>query len=80
MPHSLGTDESFGFLSAVEEAQKAVHSAKIEAASNMPNGIGLVKLMGRSAGYISVFTTIAMGADVDLCLIPEVPIVLEGQY
>lgn len=34
--------------------------------------------MGRSAGYIAVHATLASG-DVDLCLIPESPIVLEGE-
>ncbi|CAD7929591.1 unnamed protein product [Amoebophrya sp. A25] len=72
-------DRSFGFLTAVEEAKKAIRSAKVEAASNMPNGIGIVKLMGRSAGYISALSTISMGSSVDLCLIPEVPVVLEGE-
>jgi len=33
--------------------------------------------MGRSAGFIAVHATLASG-DVDLCLVPEVPIVLEG--
>jgi 6-phosphofructokinase 1 len=51
-------DHSFGFSTAVEEACKAVLSAKTEA-SCAPNGVGIVKLMGRSAGYISAHTTIA---------------------
>lgn len=33
--------------------------------------------MGRSAGYIAAHATMASG-DVDLCLVPEVPLVLEG--
>ncbi|CAN0388968.1 unnamed protein product, partial [Scytosiphon promiscuus] len=33
--------------------------------------------MGRSAGYIAAYATMASG-DVDLCLVPESPIVLEG--
>mmetsp|Transcript_11777 Transcript_11777/g.27567 ORF Transcript_11777/g.27567 Transcript_11777/m.27567 type:complete len:539 (-) Transcript_11777:851-2467(-) len=71
-------DRSFGFESAVEAAQVAIRSAKIEAICNMPNGIGVVKLMGRSAGFIAAHATMASG-DVDLCLVPEVPIVLKGQ-
>eukprot|EP00536_Pseudo-nitzschia_multiseries_P008265 jgi/Psemu1/257035/estExt_Genewise1Plus.C_2080027 len=70
-------DRSFGFESAVEAAQVAIRSAKIEAICNMPNGIGIVKLMGRSAGFIAAHATMASG-DVDLCLVPEVPIVLKG--
>lgn len=70
-------DRSFGFESAVEAAQVAIRSAKTEAICNMPNGVGIVKLMGRSAGFIAAHATMASG-DVDLCLVPEVPIVLEG--
>lgn len=73
-------DRSFGFLTAVEEAAKAIRAAVVEARSNMPNGIGIIKLMGRSAGYISAFATMAAGGDVDLCLIPEVPVVLDGEH
>lgn len=71
-------DRSFGFESAVEAAQVAIRSAKTEAICNMPNGVGIVKLMGRSAGFIAAHATMASG-DVDLCLVPEVPIVLEGE-
>eukprot|EP00559_Dactyliosolen_fragilissimus_P001379 CAMPEP_0184866258 /NCGR_PEP_ID=MMETSP0580-20130426/21555_1 /TAXON_ID=1118495 /ORGANISM="Dactyliosolen fragilissimus" /LENGTH=582 /DNA_ID=CAMNT_0027365843 /DNA_START=45 /DNA_END=1793 /DNA_ORIENTATION=+ len=70
-------DRSFGFTSAVEAAQKAIHCAKTEASCNLPNGIGIVKLMGRSAGFIAAHATLGSG-DVDLCLVPEVPTLLEG--
>ena len=72
-------DRSFGFQTSVEVAQAAITSAKTEAKCNLPNGIGIVKLMGRSAGFIAVHATLA-SADVDLCLVPEVPIELEGPY
>ncbi|EOY29819.1 Phosphofructokinase 3 isoform 2, partial [Theobroma cacao] len=39
-------DKSFGFDTAVEEAQRAINAAHVEAGS-IENGIGLVKLMGR---------------------------------
>lgn len=71
-------DHSFGFSSAVEAAQIAIVSAKTEAVCNLPNGVGIVKLMGRSAGFIAVHATMSSG-DVDLCLVPEVPTVLEGE-
>ena len=71
-------DQSFGFQSAVEAAQVAIRSAKTEAICNLPNGIGVVKLMGRSAGFIAAHATMA-SSDVDLCLVPEVPLVLEGK-
>lgn len=69
-------DRSFGFNTAVEEAQRAIRSANTEAKC-VPNGIGIVKLMGRSAGFIAAHATLSSG-DVDLCLIPEVPIELHG--
>jgi len=71
-------DRSFGFATAVEAAQAAINSAKVEASCNLPNGIGLVKLMGRSSGFIAVHATMGSG-DVDLVLVPEVPIVLHGK-
>jgi 6-phosphofructokinase 1 len=43
----------------------------------VPNGIGVIKLMGRSAGFLAAFAALGSG-DVDAVLIPEVPIVLEG--
>lgn len=46
-------DKTFGFESAVEEAQKALLAAKVEASSAY-RGVGLVKLMGRHSGFIAV--------------------------
>lgn len=70
-------DRSFGFQTSVEAAQASIVSAKTEARCNLPNGVGIVKLMGRSAGFIAVHATLASG-DVDLCLVPEVAIELDG--
>lgn len=70
-------DRSFGFITSVEAAQAAIRAAKVEASCNLPNGIGIVKLMGRSSGYIAAHASLGSG-DVDLCLVPEVPIVLGG--
>ncbi|XP_023516443.1 ATP-dependent 6-phosphofructokinase 3-like [Cucurbita pepo subsp. pepo] len=69
-------DKSFGFDSAVEEAQRAINAAHVESES-MENGIGLVKLMGRYCGFIAMYATLA-SRDVDCCLIPESPFYLEG--
>lgn len=66
-------DRSFGFDTAVEETLRAVRSAKVEAACSI-NGVGVVKVMGRSAGFIATQATLASG-EVDLCVIPEVPLV-----
>ncbi|GAQ90518.1 Phosphofructokinase [Klebsormidium nitens] len=69
-------DKSFGFDTAVEEAQRAINAAHVEAES-VENGLGVVKLMGRYSGYIAMYATLA-SRDVDICLIPEVPFTLEG--
>ncbi|KAL4295173.1 hypothetical protein GQ457_12G022650 [Hibiscus cannabinus] len=69
-------DKSFGFDTAVEEAQRAINAAHVEAES-FENGIGLVKLMGRYSGFIAMYATLA-SRDVDCCLIPESPFYLEG--
>lgn len=70
-------DKSFGFDTAVEEAQRAINAAHVEAES-AENGIGVVKLMGRYCGFIAMYATLA-SRDVDLCLIPESPFYLEGE-
>ncbi|KAF2586623.1 hypothetical protein F2Q70_00034386, partial [Brassica cretica] len=70
-------DRSFGFDTAVEEAQRAINAAHVEATS-FENGIGLVKLMGRYSGFIAMYATLA-SRDVDCCLIPESPFFLEGK-
>ena len=59
--------------------QDAIRSAAVEARCNLPNGIGIVKLMGRHAGFIAAHATLASG-EVDLCLVPEVTVELEGTY
>nr|XP_043619277.1 ATP-dependent 6-phosphofructokinase 6-like [Erigeron canadensis] len=69
-------DKSFGFDTAVEEAQRAINAAHVESESN-ENCIGLVKLMGRNSGFIAMYATLA-SRDVDCCLIPESPFYLEG--
>ncbi|KAF4398077.1 hypothetical protein G4B88_019798 [Cannabis sativa] len=69
-------DKSFGFDTAVEEAQRAINAAHVEAES-FENGIGVVKLMGRHSGFIAMYASIA-SRDVDCCLIPESPFYLEG--
>jgi len=72
----LVIDKSFGVDTAVEEATKAIDSAHVEATA-AENGIGLVKLMGRSAGFIAMYASLA-NRDVDICLIPEFPFEMDG--
>jgi len=67
---------SFGFLTAVEEATKVLQRAHTEARS-VQNGIALVKLMGRHAGFLTAEATVA-SQEVNFTLIPEVPFRLEG--
>ncbi len=69
-------DKTFGFETAFAEAVKAVECARIEAIGS-PNGVGLVKLMGRDSGFIACYTALA-GSAVNFVLIPEVPFQLEG--
>lgn len=63
-------DRSFGYQTAVEEALKAINSAETEAMS-AEYGIGLVKLMGRSAGHIALEACLSQRG-VNILLIPEV--------
>ncbi len=69
-------ERSFGFETAVGEATKVVSAAHAEA-NSAPNGIGLVKVMGRDSGFIAAHTALA-SHDVNFVLIPEVPFALEG--
>jgi 6-phosphofructokinase 1 len=68
---------SFGFLTAVEEAVKVLQRAHTEA-RGVRNGVSLVKLMGRHAGFLTAEATVA-SQDVNFTLIPEVPFQLEGE-
>ncbi|GFS45665.1 phosphofructokinase 2 [Actinidia rufa] len=70
-------DRSFGFQTAVDMAQQAINAAHVEAESAV-NGVGLVKLMGRSTGHITLHSTLS-SRDVDCCLIPENEFYLEGK-
>ena len=63
------TDSTFGFETAVGLAQEAINCVHYEAKS-AKNGIGIVKLMGRDAGFIALYASVASG-DVNMVLIPE---------
>lgn len=67
---------TFGYMTALEESRWIIDAAHTEAHS-VENGISLVKLMGRHAGFIAAGATIA-SQDVNFCLIPEVPFALDG--
>ena len=68
--------KTFGFETAVAEAQRAIYAAHTEALGAR-NGIGLVKLMGRDSGFIAAFSTLVDSA-VNFCLVPEVPFTVPG--
>jgi 6-phosphofructokinase 1 len=68
--------KSFGFDTAVAKAVEVVAAAHMEA-NSQPNGIGLVKLMGRESGFITVHTALA-SHEVNFVLIPEVPFDVDG--
>ena len=70
------TERTFGFATAVEEAQAVLAAAHSEARAAW-NGVGLVKLMGRHSGFIAAHAALACG-DVNFCLVPEVPYALDG--
>ena len=67
---------TFGSLTAVEQACQVLDRAHVEARS-VENGISLVKLMGRNAGFIAAGATVA-SQDVNFLLVPEVDFKLEG--
>lgn len=67
---------TFGYLTAIEEAAYVLQCAHNEAHS-VENGIALVKLMGRHAGFIAAGATVA-SQEVNFTLIPELPFKLEG--
>jgi 6-phosphofructokinase 1 len=70
-------DRSFGFESAFAAAVEAIRSAHVEA-NGARNGIGLVKLMGRHAGFVTCHAALAC-TDANFVLIPEVPLRLDGE-
>ena len=68
--------KSFGFDTAVDVATQSIRAAHNEA-NGFPNGIGLIKLMGRHSGFIAATSSLAQ-QDVNFVLVPEVDIDLHG--
>jgi 6-phosphofructokinase 1 len=69
-------DQSFGFQTAFSVAAESIAAAHVEAKAS-PNGVGLVKLMGRHSGFIACYASLAQN-DANFVLIPEVPFDLDG--
>lgn len=65
-------------LGSIEAAQASIRTALIEARCTVPNGIGVIKVMGREAGFLAAFEALGSGGDVDAVLIPESPVVMDG--
>ncbi len=68
---------SFGFDTAVDVATLAIKGAHNEAVA-YPNGIGLIKLMGRHSGFLAATAALAQ-PDANFVLVPEVDIYLYGK-
>jgi 6-phosphofructokinase 1 len=82
LPKTIDNDvpfvyQSFGYSTALEEATGILRRAHVEAKGSH-NGIGLVKLMGRDAGFIAAGAVIA-SQEANFCLVPEVPVPLGGE-
>lgn len=69
-------DRTFGFVTAVDAARDVLNVAHVEA-KGIDRGIGLVKLMGRDAGFIACGATVSSQL-VNYTLIPEASFELHG--
>lgn len=69
-------EKTFGLETAFSIAGIAIKSAHTEAVG-APNGIGLVKVMGRMSGFIAANAALALN-EVNFVLVPEIPFDLEG--
>ncbi len=69
--------KTFGFSTAFAKAVDAISSAYVEA-KGAPNGICIVKLMGRHSGFIAANAALA-SKQVNFVLIPEQDFDLEGK-
>lgn len=68
-----GTDQTFGFDTAVSIATEAIDRLHTTAESH--HRVMVVEVMGRQAGWIAAVASIAGGAD--YCLVPEKPFDIE---
>ncbi len=68
-----GTDYTIGFRTAVQVATDAID--RIHSTAESHNRVMLVEVMGRSAGWIALYSGLAGGADV--VLIPEHPFAID---
>ncbi|TCK87886.1 6-phosphofructokinase 1 [Natranaerovirga hydrolytica] len=69
-----GTDLTFGFHSAVDIATDVID--RIHTTADSHDRVMLVELMGNKAGWLTLYSGVAGGADV--VLIPEIPFTIEN--
>lgn len=67
---------SFGYTTALEKAAEVIRGAHVEARGAI-NGVAIVKLMGRHAGFIAAGSSV-VSQEVDFTLVPEVAFPLDG--
>ncbi|AXT86550.1 diphosphate--fructose-6-phosphate 1-phosphotransferase [Aeromicrobium sp. A1-2] len=68
--------QSFGFATAFAKAAESIKGARVEVEAAV-GGVGIVKVMGRHAGFIACYAALA-NHDADFVLIPEVEFALDG--
>lgn len=69
-----GTDETFGFHSAVSIATEAID--RLHTTANAHKRVMIIELMGHNAGWLTLYAGVAGGGDV--ILIPEIPYDIEA--
>ncbi|ESQ17333.1 MAG: ATP-dependent 6-phosphofructokinase [Thiohalocapsa sp. PB-PSB1] len=69
--------QSFGYITAMEKAAEVIRGAHVEARGAI-RGVGLVKLMGRDAGFIAAGAAV-VSQEVNFVLVPEIAFPLQGQ-
>lgn len=70
----VGTDETFGFDTAVSIATEAID--RLHATAEAHHRVFVVELMGRDVGWITLYAGVSGGADV--VLLPEYPFHIEA--
>lgn len=70
-------DKSIGFDSIIEEYQKSISGCYI-ACQSYQYGVGLIKVNGMNSGVVNLESCLS-ARNVDICLIPELPLELEGE-
>jgi 6-phosphofructokinase 1 len=69
----VGTDITFGFLTAVNTATEALD--RLHSTADSHHRVVVCEVMGRNAGWIALFAGVASGSDV--ILLPEIPFDLD---